>query len=290
MVTWNTTFESEPADGDDISAGAGEIRDLRVGVRERADEEHSWGPGADDNDGRHLPGSGVAFTRTGATGPTALTAMSQTLPVSADGSGRALTDKDKGRLWVNEGGQLYWYKDTTDTWVLVNNIDPTADTGQFDSDEMTADDDIDSTGAWTAVSRDGGTNDLECTVVVPAQGLWRIEVRYCLSVELAGAQSGRGFTTLRANFTDGVPNTSYLGLGYNALINGTGGGSTSTVTGYTSISGTRSFNSVVLGQTYSVKLEAYSTVANGGNVVYLGPQNSTSVSWLEAVVLPYGAA
>lgn len=37
---WNSSYESTPADGDNISEGAGKIRDLKLDVRERIGKDH----------------------------------------------------------------------------------------------------------------------------------------------------------------------------------------------------------------------------------------------------------
>lgn len=49
--TWNTTYEGQPADGEDALIGASRIRNLKVDVRERLDVDHSWL--GDNNDGKH---------------------------------------------------------------------------------------------------------------------------------------------------------------------------------------------------------------------------------------------
>ncbi len=49
--TWDGSYEASPADGDDISEGAGKIRNLKVDVQERGVVDHSWAGDADD--GKH---------------------------------------------------------------------------------------------------------------------------------------------------------------------------------------------------------------------------------------------
>jgi len=61
MATWN---ESKPADSDQISQGAGEIRQLKVDIRERMDNEHVWSATGDNTDGKHLEGSARITTDT----------------------------------------------------------------------------------------------------------------------------------------------------------------------------------------------------------------------------------
>src|SRR5258708_1635646 len=49
---WSGAFEALPADNENISPGAGEIRNLKRDIREREMVDHSWT--GDVNDGKHL--------------------------------------------------------------------------------------------------------------------------------------------------------------------------------------------------------------------------------------------
>jgi hypothetical protein len=49
---WDATFDSEPADNENINLGAGRIRDTRTGVQVRMQVDHSWS--GDANDGKHV--------------------------------------------------------------------------------------------------------------------------------------------------------------------------------------------------------------------------------------------
>ncbi len=49
--TWDATFESEPADNENINLGANRIRGLKVALTERLQVDHSWA--GDDLDGTH---------------------------------------------------------------------------------------------------------------------------------------------------------------------------------------------------------------------------------------------
>ncbi|KKL70762.1 hypothetical protein LCGC14_2101640, partial [marine sediment metagenome] len=49
--TWNGTFESQPADTEDLSIGASRMRDHKKAISERAEIDHNWNGGADD--GQH---------------------------------------------------------------------------------------------------------------------------------------------------------------------------------------------------------------------------------------------
>ena len=50
--TWNIAYEAAPAPTDAIRNGDDQIRDLKLGVRERLAVDHSWF--GDSNDGAHL--------------------------------------------------------------------------------------------------------------------------------------------------------------------------------------------------------------------------------------------
>lgn len=49
--TWDATFESQPADNEDINLGANRIRAFKVAVRERMQIDHEWED--DQQDGKH---------------------------------------------------------------------------------------------------------------------------------------------------------------------------------------------------------------------------------------------
>ena len=49
--TWNATFETQPADTEALSLGAGRIRDLKAAISERGEIDHNWDGGVDD--GQH---------------------------------------------------------------------------------------------------------------------------------------------------------------------------------------------------------------------------------------------
>lgn len=49
--TWNAAFEAAPANGDNVSSGAAEVRTLKVAVQERGEVDHSWA--GDGDDGKH---------------------------------------------------------------------------------------------------------------------------------------------------------------------------------------------------------------------------------------------
>lgn len=96
-VTWDTGFEADPADLDEAKYGASEIRELKLAIRERAEEEHDWEAG-----GLHMPGK-VSCVYEGTTAEiAALTGMSE---------GAIAFDTDllvfkiySGAAWVSRGG------------------------------------------------------------------------------------------------------------------------------------------------------------------------------------------
>lgn len=47
-TTWDTPFEGIPGDNENVSAGAGEIRALKVSIRQRMAVDHSWNGNAAD--------------------------------------------------------------------------------------------------------------------------------------------------------------------------------------------------------------------------------------------------
>lgn len=57
---WDATFNSEPADNENINLGAGRIRDTKSAVQARMQVDHSWA--GDANDGKHLKSEYMAQT------------------------------------------------------------------------------------------------------------------------------------------------------------------------------------------------------------------------------------
>lgn len=81
---WTIT---DPADGDDITLGAREIRDLRRGVAIRADKEHV-AAAVGSAGGEHKNGSAKAY-------------FANVAPTTRPDGTSAFTADDSGRLWVN---------------------------------------------------------------------------------------------------------------------------------------------------------------------------------------------
>ena len=88
IYTWNSTFESKPADIDNISDGATEIRKFKVAVRERFAKDHYFDTaGTDANHGEHSK----------------VTLQEQ--------SGKPLAEVNKGYLYTKEvsgKAELFW--------------------------------------------------------------------------------------------------------------------------------------------------------------------------------------
>lgn len=94
-VTWNASFEAQPANTDLASEGDDRIRELKVEVRDRMEEEHcigSGGSGCASDTGFHRSGSAKPFYTS--TDPTALSNPAAT----------ALGVNDGGRLWIDIQG------------------------------------------------------------------------------------------------------------------------------------------------------------------------------------------
>ena len=97
---WDATYEAEPSNTDDASGGAGEFRDLKRNIRERAEVDHDW----DDvnNAGKH---NQVTLQRA-AVKPT-LSGTDGAVYAKDDGSGNteAFFEDDSGNeVQLTEGG------------------------------------------------------------------------------------------------------------------------------------------------------------------------------------------
>ena len=70
MAIWNNTFESKPLGSDSPSQGDDQIRELKLGIRERMYKEHEFDltSGNPNDDGWHASGSAKVYI--GASAPT----------------------------------------------------------------------------------------------------------------------------------------------------------------------------------------------------------------------------
>jgi len=95
-VTWDAAFEAIPANSETVSLGDDAIRNFKLEVRERTEEEHCWatpGTGCPVTDnGFHRTGSAACFSQNAA--PTTL----------ANPAATALAANHVGRCWVDADG------------------------------------------------------------------------------------------------------------------------------------------------------------------------------------------
>lgn len=110
LAQWSAAYETEPADSDAISDGAGEIRDVKAKVRARIGAEHDFDTistgNSGDETGRHLEGAARAFFES--------SAPSQLNGQDADSS----QSLDDGRIWFDsdDNNQCYVYDETAGAW------------------------------------------------------------------------------------------------------------------------------------------------------------------------------
>ena len=100
---WSSDFEAVPADNDQASEGAQRIRNLKLDVRERLEDEHDWGTPNLTDTGVHLEGSARCW-------------MQDAEPASTPGG---LTI-DNGSLWYETDESKWYVYDFDDTaWELI---------------------------------------------------------------------------------------------------------------------------------------------------------------------------
>lgn len=93
---WSASYNSLPADSENIALGASRIRSVKTETMLRGQVEHNWGTVNHANDdGLHLEGSGVAFWET--TAPS-------TLKDPGARSLATLGTRADGRLWIDPDG------------------------------------------------------------------------------------------------------------------------------------------------------------------------------------------
>jgi hypothetical protein len=88
LDVWNSGYEAIPADTEDESLGAGRIRNFKVDIRERMQQDHSWN--GDDSDGYH-------------DSATLLTQASDPTPTPASGTAGVVYSK-----LVGGNNELFW--------------------------------------------------------------------------------------------------------------------------------------------------------------------------------------
>lgn len=193
--TWNSAFKSAPSDTENVSQGAGRIRDLKEAIAERMKVAHSWAGDADDGT---LLGSAVAdsigfvsgtdmlFVQASApTGWTQITAVNDRVLRLVSGTGAGT-----GGSWTISG-LTHAHTHTFDTPAhkhelpmsegnntLDNALTATFGTGSttINSSDMSATDASSGDAALsgsTIFSDAGGTTDAASTNAVSSTGAWR---------------------------------------------------------------------------------------------------------------------
>jgi len=107
-ITWNAAFLTLPDGGNQLSDGDNKIRDLKTGITERAENEHTtYNDGTGGSyllDWNHKAGSAKGYFQNAA-------------PTNRPNGSTALTSDDAGRLWFDDdGGDLPYFYDGSD-WV-----------------------------------------------------------------------------------------------------------------------------------------------------------------------------
>jgi hypothetical protein len=101
-VNWD---ETHPADGDNLSAGDTEMRDLRIGLRLRLQKEHRV-PAGSSAGGEHVAGSAFAYYQS-------------TTPTKRPDGVTNLDANDYGRIWYNTSNSAVSIY-TGAGWVVIN--------------------------------------------------------------------------------------------------------------------------------------------------------------------------
>jgi hypothetical protein len=135
---WNSTYETNPAAGDNVSQGDDWIRQHKKEIRRRVEVEHQIGSGAgpataQGDNGAHRIGSGRCFVSN--TAPTALSDSSELHDNNAPGSGSGTltaveTNGDggandvaigHGRCWYDAGDGSFWIFNDSDAGTSAAN-------------------------------------------------------------------------------------------------------------------------------------------------------------------------
>lgn len=178
-ATWDAAFEGLPPNSEAVSQGASRIRDLKVEVRDRSEEEHCFGTvatGCSTTDsGFHRTGSGRAFY--GNAAPTNF----------FNPAGTALgVNNTAGRMWVDPDGpdgSFPSYDDYTFSvwdsgvlnWNIVHALQPTiTNSATADNDQTFAASTVFGTPADIVLS--GGASGGNPSITTPAAGTWDIVV------------------------------------------------------------------------------------------------------------------
>lgn len=134
IYTWNSTFESKPADIDNISDGATEIRKFKVAVRERFAKDHYFDTaGTDANHGEHSKvtlqeqsGKPLAEANKGYLYTKEVSGKAELFWEDEDGNELQLTSggSPSSSVQFPSGTKMVFYQDTAPTgWTIQNTLD-----------------------------------------------------------------------------------------------------------------------------------------------------------------------
>jgi len=165
-TTWDSTFETSPADTDEIKYGAGKIRELKTAISEREEVEHDF-----KSTGKHKPGKCSVLYKGTTSEINALTGMSE---------GAIAYDETLGKLKIYTdaawtaialgafpaGTKMLFYQDTAPTgWTIDDTLNDklvfitkgSAAGGQTGGG-------VHSTGSWTVSGLSGNTGYYTLTI------------------------------------------------------------------------------------------------------------------------------
>jgi hypothetical protein len=122
-TTWDSAFETSPADTDEIKYGAGKIRELKTAISEREELEHDF-----KSTGKHKPGKCSVLYKGTTTEINALTGMSegaiaydetlQKMKIYESAAWAVLTISP-----IPAGTKMLFYQDTAPTgWTIENTL------------------------------------------------------------------------------------------------------------------------------------------------------------------------
>ncbi|OQB06994.1 MAG: hypothetical protein BWY21_01800 [Parcubacteria group bacterium ADurb.Bin216] len=134
IYTWNSTFEGKPADIDNISDGATEIRKFKVAVRERFAKDHYFDTaGTDANHGEHSKvtlreqsGKPLAEVNKGYLYTKEVSGKAELFWEDEDGNELQLTSggSPSSSVQFPSGTKMVFYQDTAPTgWTIQNTLD-----------------------------------------------------------------------------------------------------------------------------------------------------------------------
>jgi hypothetical protein len=177
MATWNDAFNLSPANADNPLYGASKIRETRLEVDERLEQEHVFHDTTATGQTIHRAGSAVAFYADYSDGVANEALDEETEPTTRPDGSTSLTAADAGRLRVDSGTGIirvwtgtYWKKVTTYDFDAFE-VDITIPTWHK-IDVPTNGWALSKTGAWTAgkfeVAQGGAEIDFSSVITAGA--------------------------------------------------------------------------------------------------------------------------